>query len=308
MRRPRTLFVVSVSVFTACLGLSSAGVAAQEASYRPAVRADTVLEAPSGLRLRILVDAAALGEMALEVAELTFPGGARTGPEHRHGSTELLYVLSGTLDHVVEGRTHRLRPGMMGIVRAGDEVAHTVASDEPVRVLAIWVPGGELDRIRPAFRPVGPPAEAPLREDAPFRPELDRLRERWSRAYEEGDSVTLAGLYTADVVRMPYDAEEQVGRDAVMAGYASSFRSRGFLPDIELVPDEVRLVGEVVVERGDYQEILHPRNGGRALVEEGKYVSMARRDPVGEWRYSLSIFNRDGPARPVGGDASPGGA
>jgi uncharacterized cupin superfamily protein len=65
---------------------------------------------------------------------------------------EIFYVLEGTLEHVVNGVTHVLTPGMVGIVRAGDEVAHRVPGDEPVRALVVWAPGGEVDRIAPGFR------------------------------------------------------------------------------------------------------------------------------------------------------------
>jgi hypothetical protein len=56
----------------------------------------------------------------------------------------------------VNGASHILEPGMVGIVRPGDTVAHGVSSEEPVRALVIWAPGGEADRIAPYFeqRPV----------------------------------------------------------------------------------------------------------------------------------------------------------
>jgi hypothetical protein len=36
---------------------------------------------------------------------------------------------------------------MVGIVRAGDQVIHHVVSDEPVKALVIWLPGGEAERL-----------------------------------------------------------------------------------------------------------------------------------------------------------------
>ncbi len=81
---------------------------------------------------------------------MTFPpGGPLSGGEHRHGRVEIFYVLSGVLEHEVNGVTHRLDPGMVGIVRPEDTVAHRVLSDEPVRTLVIWAPGGELQRFSP---------------------------------------------------------------------------------------------------------------------------------------------------------------
>lgn len=104
-----------------------------------------------GLRIRLLLEEANLGSSELEMAEITFPAGS-IGGGHRHGSTEIFYVLEGVLGHVVNGDEHRLEPGMVGVVKPGDEVAHRVVSEGPVRALVLWVPGGEADRIAPEER------------------------------------------------------------------------------------------------------------------------------------------------------------
>jgi hypothetical protein len=42
-------------------------------------------------------------------------------------------------------------PGMVGIVRPGDEVIHDGASPGAEKALLIWAPAGEVDRIAPGF-------------------------------------------------------------------------------------------------------------------------------------------------------------
>lgn len=128
---------------------------------------------------------------------------------------------------------------------------------------------------------------------------LRQLRERWSAAYQAGDSGAMVNFYTPDAVRMPYDAPAQEGRNAILATYESSFLQRGFVPEIELLPMNVRVIDGEAVEYGRYREVLRPRRVGRALLEEGKYLSIARPADDGTWRYSLSIFNRDAPAAPL---------
>ncbi|MFQ5678953.1 MAG: cupin domain-containing protein [Gemmatimonadota bacterium] len=94
-----------------------------------------------------------LGGEEVEIGEITFPVGAGAGRRsHRHAHVEIFYVLSGRLDHIVNGTSHLLEPGMVGIVRPGDEVVHRVASETPVRALVIWAPGGEIERIAPGLR------------------------------------------------------------------------------------------------------------------------------------------------------------
>jgi quercetin dioxygenase-like cupin family protein len=100
----------------------------------------------SGTTLRLLLDERNLGGKELEVGEITFPPGVNSG-EHLHGATEIFYVLSGELEHVVNGTSQILKPGMIGFVRPPDKVNHVVPGKEPVKALVIWAPGGEAQRI-----------------------------------------------------------------------------------------------------------------------------------------------------------------
>ena len=50
----------------------------------------------------------------IEIGEITFPPGVNSG-EHLHGATEIFYMLSGELEHVVDGKSHLLKPGMLGL-------------------------------------------------------------------------------------------------------------------------------------------------------------------------------------------------
>lgn len=101
---------------------------------------------PGGTTLRLLLDESNLGGNEIEIGEITFPPGANSG-NHPHGSTEIFYVLSGELEHVVNGKSHLLKPGMIGFVRPPDQVNHVVPGSEPVKALVIWAPGGEAGRI-----------------------------------------------------------------------------------------------------------------------------------------------------------------
>ncbi len=105
--------------------------------------------------IKVLVEAANLGSSDVEVGEITFAPGSKSSG-HRHGSIEIFYVVDGTLDHIVNGESHPLSPGMVGMVHPSDTVTHEVIGDEPVRAVVIWAPGGEVDRLRQVFpeRPV----------------------------------------------------------------------------------------------------------------------------------------------------------
>ena len=104
----------------------------------------------SGTAIKLLLEASNLGDSGIEVGEIVFPTGTNPAGGHRHGSTEIFYVVEGVLGHVVNGVDYRLEPGMVGVVKPGDEITHRVLSDIPVRALVLWLPGGEADRIAQA--------------------------------------------------------------------------------------------------------------------------------------------------------------
>lgn len=131
----------------AAFGLAASTIApAQGADYAARSAGTQVLE-KNGVIIKMLVDATNLGGAELDIAEITIPTAYGQGGEHHHGSMEIFYILSGTLGHTVNGERHVLTPGNVGIVRPEDTVAHSVESDEPVKALVIWVPGGESSRL-----------------------------------------------------------------------------------------------------------------------------------------------------------------
>ena len=139
----RTYFRLGISgviLIVACAASFAAGLLAQSVTERATYTAD------SGSDLTVLFDGPTMGS-DVDVGEITFPPGLNSG-DHSHGVTEIFYVLEGELEHVVNGESHILKPGMLGYVQPPDLVNHVVAADgPPARALVIWAPGGEAARV-----------------------------------------------------------------------------------------------------------------------------------------------------------------
>jgi quercetin dioxygenase-like cupin family protein len=99
---------------------------------------------PGGTTLKLLLDERSVGPEAA-VGELTFLPNADSG-DHKHGSIEMFYVLSGELEHVVNGQSQMLKPGMAGYVKPPDTIRHKTGP-AGAKVIVIWVPGDEAKRI-----------------------------------------------------------------------------------------------------------------------------------------------------------------
>ena len=103
-----------------------------------------IYRAPGGTTLRLLLDEHDVGD-AVSVGELTFAPNGDSG-EHRHGAIEMFYVLSGELEHVVNGASQLLTAGMVGYVKPPDTIRHKTGA-AGAKVVVIWVPGDEARKI-----------------------------------------------------------------------------------------------------------------------------------------------------------------
>ena len=92
------------------LGLATQGAAPSEKLQ------GTTYRSPGGTTLRLMLDDSNVGPEAT-LGEMVFPPNMDSG-DHQHGAIEMFYVVSGELEHVVNGASQFLKPGM------GDSVAN----------------------------------------------------------------------------------------------------------------------------------------------------------------------------------------
>jgi len=103
-----------------------------------------VYRSPGGATLRLMLDSSNVGP-EISLGELTFPPNADSG-EHAHGAIEIFYVLSGELEHVVNGASQILKPGMVGYVKPPDKIRHKTGA-AGAKVVVMWIPGVEAGKV-----------------------------------------------------------------------------------------------------------------------------------------------------------------
>ena len=125
----------TLAVLIACFAATAAAQAGKPGeTYR----------SPGGSTLRLFLDESNVGP-EVSIGELTFPPNADSG-DHAHGAIEMFYVLSGELEHVVNGKSYILGPGMTGYVRPPDKIRHKTGA-AGAKVIVVWVPGDEAKKI-----------------------------------------------------------------------------------------------------------------------------------------------------------------
>jgi quercetin dioxygenase-like cupin family protein len=137
----RILSIVAITVVLCAVVGSRAQTPSQGRTY----------QAAGGTKLRLMLDESNLGAEA-SLGELTFPANSDSG-EHTHGAIEMFYVVTGELEHVVNGNSQLLKPGMAGFVKPPDRVRHKTGP-AGATVVVVWVPGEEGRRVASRWKPV----------------------------------------------------------------------------------------------------------------------------------------------------------
>jgi quercetin dioxygenase-like cupin family protein len=132
---PRRRQLITIALLATC---SASALGAQTGKQGVTYRS------PSGVTLKLMLDDSNVGP-EVTVGELTFPPNTDSG-DHAHGAIEMFYVLTGELEHVVNGKSQILGPGMVGYVRPPDKIRHKTGP-AGAKVVVIWVPGDEGKKI-----------------------------------------------------------------------------------------------------------------------------------------------------------------
>ncbi len=124
---------------------------------------------------------------------------------------------------------------------------------------------------------------------------VNALRLALEEAENRGDPEPIVARLAPDAVLMVPTFPVSDGRDACAAflretlpGLLEHFDRR-----ITYGSSEVRVMGEVAVDRGTFSFTIRPRAGGDESVERGKYLYVLAKDPDDGWRLSRAIVTLD---------------
>lgn len=97
----------------------------------------------------------------------------------------------------------------------------------------------------------------------------------------------MAAVYLPDAkLMLPY-APEQNGRDKIREYWKKSFNA---ISDVQLTTNTADVVEKTAIETGNYKLTVHTPDG-KKMEDNGKYVSVWKRQPSGDWKMSIDIFN-----------------
>jgi ketosteroid isomerase-like protein len=124
---------------------------------------------------------------------------------------------------------------------------------------------------------------------------LRDLGQSYVRGFSANDAGAVAAVYAEGAVEMPPNIPARDGVDAIRAAYASYFEAGAETVEFTMTAAEIDGIGGVAFDRGTW--LWTGREGGRTehVTQTGKYLSIARRQEDGSWRYAAMIWNSDHP-------------
>ncbi len=143
-----------------------------------------------------------------------------------------------------------------------------------------------------------PPVEEEVDEDpAAVEPSigderaLNALVADFMVAINSSDADAAAALYASDAVRMPPDAPEIRGREAIRQNLEAAFENADI--QVQVFVDETEFSGELASVRGTFVLTTVPKDGSASSEMQGNWMRLMRREPDGHWLVARDLWNSD---------------
>ena len=93
---------------------------------------------------------------------------------------------------------------------------------------------------------------------------------------------------------MPPDEPPDIGKERIRARNAAVLDRLAF--NIGITNLEANVAGNWAYARGTYKATLTPKQGGKTIPIDGKYMTILAKQSDGSWKIHRDIFNSNVPA------------
>jgi uncharacterized protein (TIGR02246 family) len=126
---------------------------------------------------------------------------------------------------------------------------------------------------------------------------IHALWKEYAAAIKAGDMDRWLALWIPEGKQMPPGAPQRIGMEQIREGNSPLLDL--FDSVLDIVPDEVRIVGDHAISHGNYGYNLTPKEGGETVSGKGKFLTIFVRQADGSWKIAIDCFNDDAPPMPA---------
>jgi uncharacterized protein (TIGR02246 family) len=255
---------------------------------------------------------------AFGLVENLMPPGFASPYHTHHLEDEAFYVLEGEMAFVCDGNWTLAGPGTYVFGPRNLPHGFKVLGAAPARLLLLCSPGGfdqfVVEMSEPAPAPPdmaklmavaakykvdihGPLPEqtdatastASARSSASLKNAVDQVRERHVAAVNAGDVEAALDVFAPDAAVMP--PGQQALRGSALREWFVNVFANFSLQGFEIRPDAVEQCGNAVVEHGNWNATLRPKDGSSSQPAGGTYLMVYARNADGRIRVIRDMFN-----------------
>jgi len=125
-------------------------------------------------------------------------------------------------------------------------------------------------------------------------------RNTWTEGMKAADVAKIGSVFCDDVVMMPPNETSLYGKDEAMEWY-QEYYEHFRMTVLNGTERDVRIIGDQAIELWTYMVAIDPVRGGDRIRDDGRSLTVWRREPDGIWRVSETIWNS---IRPIGSGTS----
>ena len=143
---------------------------------------------------------------------------------------------------------------------------------------------------RPAFSQTKNPSPVPEVTSEIFaeaKRAIDKSNAEWIEAWEKGDPERIAAIFTDDAVMLSQGGRVFKGRQQILERQKAAMQSVTRPVKVSLVTVKIWLDGTTAYETGKYKYEYAEK--GKPITEEGRYVTMWKRQSDGLWKLSMDM-------------------
>ena len=125
---------------------------------------------------------------------------------------------------------------------------------------------------------------------------IRELIERYASLFAAHNAEAWMALWDDEGVQLPPNDSMHVGKEAIRNANASFIADQSLSFGFEITTQEVLLFdGTYGLARGVYTLSATPTGGGQAVVTDGKFMSVLRKQADGRWLFFRDCFNSNTP-------------
>jgi uncharacterized protein (TIGR02246 family) len=116
---------------------------------------------------------------------------------------------------------------------------------------------------------------------------IDNGNAEWIEAWEKGDPEMVAAIFTDDGVMLSQGGKVFKGRQQILERQKAAMQSVTRPIKVSVITVKIWLDGDVAYETGKYKYEYTEK--GTPVAEEGRYVTMWKRQRDGSWKLSMDM-------------------